>query len=301
VRYTTSLSLVAASAALLAPAGPAPAGPVAAVRPQAPAPLPPPGAAEHGAGRGHAPAPQGSGVLGRSPVFHDRDRGRERPVLGRRGEREAGEGREGRVAAADLLAETRHCTPVSHGRFRSDAGARADIPVCGRHGAVFWKADMDIDCDGRAGRRCNRRTDPQFTRSTAFLGPDGRRLDAEKVPYIVVPEPSRLWDHRADGVRGGSVAAVIHGDRVQYAVVGDTGPRDIIGEASYATAKSLGIRPDPRGGGTDDDVTYVVFPDSGVPSAGDREATAERGEELAREFLRRSSGTHAPGVTPHAP
>lgn len=59
---------------------------------------------------------------------------------------------------------------------------------------------------------------------------------------------------------------MIHGDRVQYAVVGDTGPRDIIGEASYATAKSLGIRPDPRGGGTDDDVTYVVFPDSGVPS-----------------------------------
>ncbi|WP_051707361.1 MULTISPECIES: glycoside hydrolase family 75 protein [unclassified Streptomyces] len=294
MRYTTSLSLVAASAALLAPAGPAPAGPVAAVRPQAPAPPLPPAAAERGAGRSHALAPQGGGVPGRSPVFHDRDRGRERPVLGRRG------AREGRVAAADLLAQTRHCTPVSHGRFRSDAGARADIPVCGRHGAVFWKADMDIDCDGRAGRRCNRRTDPQFARATAFQGPDGRRLDAEKVPYIVVPEPSRLWDHRADGVRGGSVAAVIHGDRVQYAVVGDTGPRDIIGEASYATAKGLGIRPDPRGGGTDDDVTYVVFPHSAVPSL-DREATAERGEELAREFLRRSSGTHAPGGTPAHP
>ena len=301
MRYTTSLSLVAASAALLAPAGPDPAGPVTDVHPRLPA------AAELAAGPGNAVASRGGALPPRSgPAFRDRDRGRERPVLGRRGAREDPDvrgdrgGHGDRVAAADLLAETRHCTPVSHGRYRSDAGARADIPVCGRHGAVFWKADMDIDCDGRAGRHCNRRTDPRFTRSTAFQGTDGHRLDAEKVPYIVVPGPSRIWDHRADGVRGGSVAAVIHGDRVQYAVVGDTGPSDIIGEASYAAAKGLGIRPDPRGGGTDGEVTYVVFPDSVVTPLDDRGATAERGEELARRFLRRPGGGTKPAAAPAA-
>ncbi len=45
------------------------------------------------------------------------------------------------------------------------------------------------------------------------------------------------------------MVAVIYRDRVEYAVVGDTGPREIIGEASYATAKALGIRPGRHGGG----------------------------------------------------
>jgi hypothetical protein len=301
VRYTTSLSLVAASAALLAPAGPDPAGPVPDVR------LRPPAAAEPATGPGGTAASRGGVLPPRSgPAFRDRGRGRERPVLGRGGARgrpgASGEpaDREGRVAAADLLAGTRHCTPLSHGRYRSDAGARADIPVCGGHGAVFWKADMDIDCDGRAGRHCNRRTDPRFTRSTAFEGGDGHRLDAEKVPYIVVPGPSRIWNHRTAGIRGGSVAAVVHGDRVQYAVVGDTGPGDIIGEASYAAAEGLGIPPDPRGGGTDDEVTYVVFPGSVVTPLDDRAATARRGEELARRFLRRAGGGSEPATAPSA-
>ncbi len=42
-------------------------------------------------------------------------------------------------------------------------------------------------------------------------------------------------------------------------MVGDTGPDEIIGEASYATAKALGIDPDPETGGTDSGVTYIVF------------------------------------------
>ncbi len=114
---------------------------------------------------------------------------------------------------------------------------------------MFWKADLDIDCDGRPGERCNRRTDPYFTAATAFVQSDGRPLDAETLPYIVVPAPSGVWDYRDHGVRGGSVAAVIHGDRVRYAVVGDVGPSGIIGEASYAAAEALGIHPDPRSGG----------------------------------------------------
>ncbi len=189
------------------------------------------------------------------------------------------------VSAAELLDKVRTCTPVSHGRYRKDHGARATVPVCGTRDAVFWKADMDIDCDGRPGLRCNAGTDPHFSASTAFARSDGRPLSAEKLPYIVVPAPGAVWDYRSHGVRGGSVAALVYRDRVRYAVVGDTGPSDIIGEASYAAADSLGIDPDPHGGGTPSGVTYIVFKGSEVTPVEDREAAAAQGERLARAFV----------------
>ncbi|MDX2529649.1 glycoside hydrolase family 75 protein [Streptomyces europaeiscabiei] len=193
--------------------------------------------------------------------------------------------REGGVTAAELLARARGCVRVSEGLYRSDAGTPAGIPVCGVDGAVFWKADMDIDCDGRPSPRCNRDTDPWFQPATSFLQSDGRYLRSESLPFIVVPVASRVWDYRVHGIKGGSVAAVVYKDRVQYAVVGDTGPQNIIGEASYATAEALGIRPDPRKGGTASGVTYIVFEDSRVTPIEDHGAAVELGEELARRWV----------------
>lgn len=184
---------------------------------------------------------------------------------------------------------------MSRGRYRTDDDTPATIPVCGTAGAVFWTADMDIDCDGRPGPECNSRTDPLFSSLTAYQQSDGRYLSAETLPYIVVPGVSAIWDHRADGVHGGSVAAVIYQGRVQYAVVGDTGPRGIIGEASYATAKALGIRPDPRGGGTPSGVTYIVFKDSRVTPIESHASAVEVGERLARLFVRRAGGAGGAG------
>ncbi|WP_051866101.1 glycoside hydrolase family 75 protein [Streptomyces griseus] len=188
------------------------------------------------------------------------------------------------VAAADLLAKVRGCVPISRRYYRSDAGAPARIPVCGTEGAVFWTADLDIDCDGRPGAHCNRRTDPWFSRATAYQQSDGRPLSAETLPYIVVPAPSSRWKPREHGVRGGSVAAVVHGDRVQYAVVGDAGPADLIGEASYATAAGLGLPTDPRRGGAPSGVTYIVFKNSRATPIEDHAAAVETGERLARRF-----------------
>ncbi|WP_399881709.1 glycoside hydrolase family 75 protein [Streptomyces sp. BBFR51] len=277
-----SLTLVAASAALLAPTT-FPAAP--------PTPLP------------GLPAPVLTGDQDRD---RDPDQGRDRsgpPRADRAGvrfgpvprsapgpvrpsrvrpKRSAGEGP---VRAAELLAKVRDCEPVSRGRYRGDAGTPADIPVCGTRDAVYWKADLDIDCDGRPGDRCNSRTDPQFSPATAYTGSDGRPLDAERLPYVVVPEPSDTWDHREDDVRGGSLAAVVHGDRVRYAVVGDVGPRDLIGEASYAAARSLGIPADPQGGGVASGVTYIVFKHSEVDPIDDTAAAEKAGERLAREFV----------------
>lgn len=58
------------------------------------------------------------------------------------------------------------------------------------------------------------------------------------------------------------MVAVVHDDKVEYAVVGDTGPWKIIGEASHATAKALGIDPDPATVGADSGVPYILFKDS---------------------------------------
>ncbi|MGQ5634754.1 MULTISPECIES: glycoside hydrolase family 75 protein [unclassified Streptomyces] len=192
---------------------------------------------------------------------------------------------EGAVAAGDLLARLGECHRISHGRYRTDAAGPATVPVCDTRDAVFWQADLDVDCDGRPTARCNRRTDPQFAATTAYQQSDGRQLNAAALPYIVVPAPSRIWNPGAHGVRGGSVAAVIYQDRVQYAVVGDTGPRDIIGEASYATARGLGIGADPRVGGTPSGVTYVVFKNSRVARIQDHAAAVAAGTRLARLFV----------------
>ncbi|QOV45080.1 glycoside hydrolase family 75 protein [Streptomyces chromofuscus] len=189
------------------------------------------------------------------------------------------------VRAADLLAKVRQCDPVSRGRYRTDADRPATVPVCGTRDAVFWTADMDIDCDGRPGRRCNGRADPHFSAGTAFQASDGRHLNAEHLPFVVVPGPSRVWDYREHGVRGGSVVAVVHRGRVRYAVVGDTGPREVIGEASYAAAQALDIPPDPHGGGTDGRVTYVVFKGSQVSPIESHAAAVTLGERLARRFV----------------
>ncbi|MGC0333815.1 hypothetical protein RKD23_006805 [Streptomyces sp. SAI-170] len=194
------------------------------------------------------------------------------------------------VRAADLLERVRVCEAVSRGRYRTDSGRPATVPVCGTKEAVFWKADLDIDCDGQPTPHCNSRTDPYFSPSTAYSQSDGRPLDAERLPYVVVPVPSRIWDHRDHGVRGGAVAAVIYRDRVQYAVIGDAGPYDLIGEASYATARALGINPDPHGGGTPSGVTYIVFKNSRATPLESRDAAVETGERLARQFVRGSGG-----------
>ncbi|MCZ0204583.1 glycoside hydrolase family 75 protein [Streptomyces achromogenes] len=278
-----SLTLAAAGAALIAPALPAPATAVPpaervaardanAVREGSAAPD---GGMAGAARGGHAAPSRGAGRA--------EDPGR----AGTAGRAERTRRAEDPVTAARLLARADRCTRVSRGRYRTDAGRPATIPVCGTRDAVFWKADLDIDCDGRPTARCNRRTDPVFAAATAVLGSDGRRLNAETLPYIVLPAPSRRWDHRAFGVRGGSVAAVVYGDRVRYAVVGDTGPRDLIGEASYATARALGIPPDPRSGGVSSGVTYIVFRDSRISAAEDRAAAVAEGERLARRFLAR--------------
>lgn len=189
-------------------------------------------------------------------------------------------------SAADLLAKLATCQKVG-GDYATDAGLAQTIPICGLTSAVFWKADMDVDCDGKQTAQCNPNTDPSFQNQTSAVDSHGNPLDAASLPYVVVPLPSSRFDYAAAGLAFGSVIAVIYGDKVEYAVFGDEGPTSIIGEASYATAQSLGIDPDPSTGGADSGVAYIAFtgPSAVVPVIEDHQAAVQLGISKARALL----------------
>ena len=154
------------------------------------------------------------------------------------------------------------CAQVSKGLYKTDdqPSAPASVPVCELGAdAVYWTADMDIDCDGVVTPRCSKKTDPAFQPGTAAETSKGTALTADELPYVVVPSPSATFDYRKFGLELGTVVMVIYGDKIEYGIIGDTGPKTIIGEASYAMAKNLGIDPNPSTGGTDGPVLYIAF------------------------------------------
>jgi hypothetical protein len=165
----------------------------------------------------------------------------------------------GDVTPQAILAKLQTCTKASRTPYAKDAGGAANINVCQLKNAVFFKADLDIDCDGKESSLCNSSVDPSYQSGTAASDSAGRPLDAAKLPFIVVPGVSSRWSYRSAGIAMGTVGAVIYDGKIEYGIVGDVGPQAIIGEASYAMAKRLGINPHPSTGGTDSGVSYVIF------------------------------------------
>ena len=166
---------------------------------------------------------------------------------------------DGPPTAGQLRARIANCDMMIGGPFSADPSDPSVIPICGLPGAVFWKADLDVDCDGKMTAKCNSQTDPAYQNQTAATDSMGQALDAAALPYVVIPGKSTRFDYSAAGLKMGSVFAVIFKDTVQYGVAGDVGPTAIIGEASYRMAELLGIDPDPSIGGTDEEVDYIGF------------------------------------------
>lgn len=169
----------------------------------------------------------------------------------------------GAIAPADVLAKLAGCAnELTNGRYKTDSSGSvpADIPVCGAKNAVYFVADMDIDCDGKQTTTCNKSTDPDYQSQTAATDSTGKPLDAAALPYVVVPGASTRWDYRASGLKMGSVVLVIYSGKMEFGILGDVGPVSGIGEASVAMAKAVGIDPDPRTGGVDGKtVAYLAF------------------------------------------
>jgi len=189
--------------------------------------------------------------------------------------------------ASDLLAKMKSCTAVSSSPYAKSSGASATVDVCGLKNAVYWNADLDVDCDGKSSTACSSATDPWYQSETAASDSKGDPLDAAELPYVVVPGVSSRWSYKSAGIAMGSVVAVIYDGKVEYGIVGDVGPTGAIGEASYAMAKRLGIDPNPKTGGIGSGVTYLVFTGtSGVVTKKEdhSEATAI-GVARAKQFL----------------
>jgi len=82
-------------------------------------------------------------------------------------------------------------------------------------------------------------------------------LTSEKTPYVVIPQDVKFPG--LDTSKGGSIIAVIYDNQLEFGVFGDTGPTDIIGEASVRTATGLGVSGSPANGGVSGGVTYIAF------------------------------------------
>ena len=161
-------------------------------------------------------------------------------------------------APADLVAVLSGCQQLAGTtKFATDSGGAKTVPLCKLNGAIWFKGDMDVDCDGGQGAAC--KADPYYQAETSTVDSMGNPLDASTLPFIVLPLPSNGFDYKAHGLKLGSVGAVIYEGKILYGIIGDMGPNGVIGEASYAMAKKLGINPSPISGGVDSGVTYVAF------------------------------------------
>ncbi|HEY2517671.1 MAG TPA: glycoside hydrolase family 75 protein, partial [Polyangiaceae bacterium] len=164
----------------------------------------------------------------------------------------------------ELLALTKACSGsdiVSAHTYSANNGA--PVNVCKLNGAVYYTAKMAIDCDGRTTPNCpgtGANMDCCYQNDTSFHNLQDQPLAAEYDPYVVIPQ-----DFSTPGLdqnNGGNVIAVLYKGQLEYAVFGDQGPTDLIGEASFRTAANLGINSSPASGGVDGDVTYIVFTSS---------------------------------------
>jgi hypothetical protein len=117
---------------------------------------------------------------------------------------------------------------------------------------------------------------------TKAINDPARYVDASRIPFMVLPGGLA----RQLSARVGDFAMVFNerNGRSSYAIFGDVGPMDRIGEGSVALAENLGIRSDARNGGTWRGVLYMVFPGSGEGSPKTVEEINERGQRLMQEW-----------------
>ena len=205
-------------------------------------------------------------------------------------------GSEGDVAATQLLTLTNWGAVIleTSNQFRMDGGRPKNVSMYTLTNATFWTADMDIDSDGRETPLCNKKRDPWFQNQLSC----GTDIAADETPYFVIPI-GKPADYQKRGIEIGQVGAVIYSNRVAYAVfLDECGDRTLIGEASVATANLLGVDSDPKTGGTDKPVTYLVF----IGESGritdpkdypDHKKAVAIGVRRAKELLAQYAGTNA--------
>ena len=103
-------------------------------------------------------------------------------------------------------------------------------------------------------------------------------------PYIVIPG---AFTHGKDAAKTGDYAVVIYGDAIYPAIVGDIGPNDKVGEASFRIGKQINPQTTPYNRPVSDlKVTYLIFPGTADPQFGppDLEKLQDRCQKLVDEI-----------------
>lgn len=130
-------------------------------------------------------------------------------------------------------------------------------------GQIFFDTDLELDTDGWPDGPDG---DPSWQPQTSLRYGDKSSLNANKVPYFVLPGPAD-WYTRL-GVSKGDYAAVIFGDKLAFATFGDIGPTKKLGEGSLELLRRLGqerMKPNNTviNAGMGPRVLTLLFPGSG--------------------------------------
>jgi len=103
---------------------------------------------------------------------------------------------------------------------------------------VYLKSDFDVDVDGSPRAK---QIDRYGSTQTSYSYRNGRYVNAEEVPYIVLPKDK----YKALGVKLGDMALVhdTKTGRIAAAVFADAGPNNKTGEGSiYLGKEGLGLK-----------------------------------------------------------
>jgi hypothetical protein len=86
-----------------------------------------------------------------------------------------------------------------------------------------------------------------------------RYVNSETIPYIAIP-PKFSKDFRL-----GDIALVVNklNNKRCFAIFADTGPGNKIGEGSIFLAQQLGLKSNPKNGGTQSGIVYILLKNSG--------------------------------------
>jgi hypothetical protein len=85
-------------------------------------------------------------------------------------------------------------------------------------------------------------------------------VDALRIPYVVLHPKALKYAHLGDF----ATVVNLQNGKTSAALVADlSAPELPVGEGSIALAKALELDPNPRQGGTDRDIVYLIYPGSG--------------------------------------
>lgn len=157
-------------------------------------------------------------------------------------------------------------------------------------GELYFDSLLNLDTDGSIYFS----QDGQGQNATSIQNSDGSPIDADAVPYFVLPEHGF---YQQFGIKLGDVAAVIYRDKIEFAVFADQyGHQHLeeqLGEGSIALHRFLGhetITPDGQliDEAIDGDVITIVFPNSGIEG---KPQTPEKIREIGRRHFLALGGT----------